>query len=445
MLSGPTMVFLAILLLVLTALGIAYVINTQRTERERRELFETVEETSLKLRSLRDYNEHWSFSDCPVERTYNIQFQTRAEAKKTDTKELLATMIHVHYGEIMDATRKAKTQSERYQQYLDRMNSNLFYTPDSFVEETGFDISEYRKVEDFLCREQILNPDTGLVITIKKTYTNEEEGSRSIVKHFKGDVIDKAIHNEWSKRTLFFSDRLARLKALNDAYKKLFVPIRPRFTFQKYCSSIGEFRRYDKNDLLMEEILRQSAEAFREDFYGINENKRLYDQYLKKFASVGATPLQNVNISGVPEKVFYSIEQEAIQKMRLASPTTSFSRSVQVLYYTPQRGNKHEFNRDYPSDRLIELQEEIRKAETHKVQRNEERSKMTNSLRYDVLKRDGFRCVLCGASADDDVKLHVDHIVPVSKGGQTTMENLRTLCNRCNTGKRDKYDPTGPN
>ena len=445
MLSDPTMVIIAILLLVLTALGISHVINTRRRKREREELFETVEETSLKLKSLRDYNEIWSFSDCPIERTYIVPFETRNEAKRADPKELLSTMIHVHYEEIMDAIQKAKAQNERYQQYLDRMKSNLFYTPDSFVEETGFDISEYRKVEDFLCREQVLKPDTSLIITIKKTFTNDEGRARSIIKHFKGNEIDSAVYNEWSRRTLYFSDRLAKLQAINDTYKKLFVPIKPRFTFQKYCLSISEFRRYNKNDLLMKEMLQQSAAAFREDFCGVDENKKLYDQYLKMFASVGATPLQSVKASGVPDKVFFSIEQANAQKMKLASPTTSFSRSVQVLYYTPQRGSKHEFNRDYSCERLIELQEEIKKAKIYKTQREEERSKMTNSLRYDVLKRDGFRCVLCGASADDGAKLHVDHIIPVSKGGQTTMGNLRTLCDRCNTGKRDKYDPTGPN
>ena len=55
---------------------------------------------------------------------------------------------------------------------------------------------------------------------------------------------------------------------------------------------------------------------------------------------------------------------------------------------------------------------------------------MTDSLRYDVLKRDGFRCVICGRTAEDGVKLHVDHIKPVSKGGKTEYENLRTLCDQ---------------
>lgn len=71
----------------------------------------------------------------------------------------------------------------------------------------------------------------------------------------------------------------------------------------------------------------------------------------------------------------------------------------------------------------------------------EQRRLMTDSLRYNVMKRDGFRCVLCGATAkDENVKLHVDHITPISKGGKTELSNLRTLCERCNLGKGNKIE-----
>jgi len=58
-------------------------------------------------------------------------------------------------------------------------------------------------------------------------------------------------------------------------------------------------------------------------------------------------------------------------------------------------------------------------------------------LRYQVLKRDHFSCRQCGASPAKsvEVELHVDHITPWSKGGLTTLENLRTLCQSCNLGK----------
>ena len=70
---------------------------------------------------------------------------------------------------------------------------------------------------------------------------------------------------------------------------------------------------------------------------------------------------------------------------------------------------------------------------------------MSDSLRYDVLKRDNFRCTICGRTAADGIKLHVDHIMPIAKGGKTEMNNLRTLCNQCNSGKSDKWDEGGVN
>lgn len=60
-------------------------------------------------------------------------------------------------------------------------------------------------------------------------------------------------------------------------------------------------------------------------------------------------------------------------------------------------------------------------------------------LRYAVLKRDNFKCKLCGASpaTNPTVELQVDHIIPWSKGGKTTIDNLQTLCSWCNLGKFD--------
>lgn len=59
------------------------------------------------------------------------------------------------------------------------------------------------------------------------------------------------------------------------------------------------------------------------------------------------------------------------------------------------------------------------------------------ALRYFILKRDHFRCVLDGRSpaTEHGVVLHVDHIVPWAKGGPTIASNLRTLCSDCNLGK----------
>ena len=68
-----------------------------------------------------------------------------------------------------------------------------------------------------------------------------------------------------------------------------------------------------------------------------------------------------------------------------------------------------------------------------------EHAKVDRAMRYEVLRRDGFRCVRCGRGAKDGVTLHVDHIRPVSRGGRSTMGNLQTLCEDCNMGKGNRY------
>ena len=60
-------------------------------------------------------------------------------------------------------------------------------------------------------------------------------------------------------------------------------------------------------------------------------------------------------------------------------------------------------------------------------------------LRFVVMRRDNFKCRACGRSpaTDPAVTLDVDHIRAWSKGGATVLENLQTLCTKCNIGKSD--------
>jgi hypothetical protein len=65
------------------------------------------------------------------------------------------------------------------------------------------------------------------------------------------------------------------------------------------------------------------------------------------------------------------------------------------------------------------------------------RKGLSKRVRWRVLTRDGHRCVACGACPFEDrgVKLHVDHIVPVCRGGTDEESNLRVLCSGCNQGR----------
>jgi 5-methylcytosine-specific restriction endonuclease McrA len=63
--------------------------------------------------------------------------------------------------------------------------------------------------------------------------------------------------------------------------------------------------------------------------------------------------------------------------------------------------------------------------------------KPSDRLRFRVFQRDNFTCRACGRSPARElgVTLEADHVHAWSRGGETTFENLQTLCGRCNSGK----------
>jgi len=58
----------------------------------------------------------------------------------------------------------------------------------------------------------------------------------------------------------------------------------------------------------------------------------------------------------------------------------------------------------------------------------------SRKIRFDVFKRDGFKCQYCGRTPPA-VVLELDHIIPKSKGGPDNIDNYITACFDCNRGK----------
>lgn len=84
---------------------------------------------------------------------------------------------------------------------------------------------------------------------------------------------------------------------------------------------------------------------------------------------------------------------------------------------------------------------ECRPIETNNTTRKTTTRIANLRLRFKVMQRDNFRCCICGVSPATDLtsNLHIDHILPWSKGGETVLENLQTLCQKRNYGKGDLF------
>lgn len=74
----------------------------------------------------------------------------------------------------------------------------------------------------------------------------------------------------------------------------------------------------------------------------------------------------------------------------------------------------------------------------HQLERRSGRLRLSDNLKAQVFLRDGARCRRCGSA----LALEVDHIEPVSRGGDDAFNNLQTLCRRCNRRKASRTAAT---
>lgn len=259
-------------------------------------------------------------------------------------------------------------------------------------------------------------------------------------------IIDRRKREIAIKRKQFVienSETIHQLEILNEKYQ--FHDIKQHAIIERKCNSKKEFERFDLTSFFHQHISDQ-YNYYQLLMEKVEYNKELNKKYVQEYDTI-KLGMSSVESDLYKEyKFFEKVEQCLFVEMML-NPVFDPEITVKKSYTSPQGRNYYEDKETYDYIEIKECFESI----GEKIRCNEindsqyERSLMTDSLRYDILKRDGFRCVLCGASAKDGVKLHVDHIFPVSKGGKTEPDNLRTLCESCNRGKGAKYDYNGVN
>lgn len=235
--------------------------------------------------------------------------------------------------------------------------------------------------------------------------------------------------------------RLSGIKKLNAKYN-FDLNIKPQYVYKVNLPNKRSFDTFDPVSYYGG-LVTTDTKNYNLLFHNIEKNRKLYPLYTNE---IGVLPRE------IPKEVcnkhtripYFLINRNEKSLIRAAIllPVTE-PKAVFHVKYTSQKGRK-----SYSKVYVCLISQLSADYYQHVVTNNMkafQRSLMTDSLRYDVMKRDGFRCVLCGRTAKDGVTLHVDHIYPIAKGGKTEINNLRTLCEFCNLGKSAKYDPNGPN
>lgn len=257
---------------------------------------------------------------------------------------------------------------------------------------------------------------------------------------FIADLVALGVYSWIAHKVEKYSSKYDRLLEINRKYK--FAEFPDNIEIQRRYSTLQKYRQRDFRQELFYE-LRDKKKKYETLIEKADGNQRNFLLYCNELDSVKDTEPQTIRGSKVPCRIFLHIEKRLFRKEKFC-PETGFSVTISASYTSPAGRNHYEDETSFSYSEIKAAYENMLKRVERENSESErkrmERSKMTPSLRYDVLKRDHFRCQICGASQADGVKLHVDHIVPVSKGGKTELSNLRTLCDMCNLGKSDKIE-----
>jgi hypothetical protein len=142
------------------------------------------------------------------------------------------------------------------------------------------------------------------------------------------------------------------------------------------------------------------------------------------------------------EKVWISLSRQPKYR-EIKKPLSKYSAGTYDKRFGSYRKALEKFI-DYINSDIGEQQVEIEEPLQiiNKKLKHRTKREISDRLRFRILMRDGFTCKKCGRSPlkSKGVELHVDHIIPWSKGGETVPENLETKCQKCNLGKGNAFN-----
>lgn len=250
------------------------------------------------------------------------------------------------------------------------------------------------------------------------------------------------IHNKHLKIVKEHSELYEEILKLNNLFN-FYSDFSSEYSYYVACASKRKLDNLSLYDILISKI-DSNFNFFTDLLLRVQQNRQNYELYCKEYNKL-TSKMNEEKIKGlkIKLKTFVNIENKLYKKMKL-SPQLSISIQIRAGYTSPKCRNSYSKDITFQYIEIVNAYNEYLRLKKQKQEYSYkvkiERAKLNDSLRYDILKRDGFRCQLCGASAQEGAKLHIDHIIPVSKGGKTVASNLRTLCDRCNMGKSDKIE-----
>lgn len=338
--------------------------------------------------------------------------------KKEDCYELDNLMAQL-FDRTINSIKKIKTlDSEEWDiigDFIDRIKNNV-----EQIVNNNQKILDYYKSPDFL---KVKDACETLMSSQRDFNEYIEEKVQSISKFFGSGVTrNETVYNDVNN---YFRP-----------YKKTITPFTAEVSSTVYANAENHPLEYvikyfypnkksypeqiQKLYLLVEEL-----ETLKDAKQIIDNYKAEYQQYL---GDVPSFIIENDEAGFYSRLGFANLEESAL--------TVEYKFSYTSPGGYAQRSFTFSMDEVHISQLIAALENKL----TYKEFAKEQRRLMTKKLRESIKIRDNYTCCNCHNSIqkEPNLLLEIDHIIPISKGGCTTEDNLQTLCWKCNRSKSDK-------
>lgn len=261
-------------------------------------------------------------------------------------------------------------------------------------------------------------------------------------------VFFLVFHYRKNIKNIYLNSALKKLKNKSILYKQI-ININSKYNFEILKDFTDSYFIKSKSELENCNIDNYLMMTIHNRYNDLVNYKKKYDYFLNKYnyylneysvlkKYINDEDAKNVKMN---YKKYYKYQNMLYENERI-----NRNYKFRIIIFINYRSTKGKVRKSrykiYESDEFLKFIKQYQQLKNNKrlyeISSKIERSKMSVSLRYDILKRDHFKCSICGKGKEDGVKLEVDHIIPVSRGGKTEMSNLQTLCETCNRGKSNK-------
>lgn len=243
------------------------------------------------------------------------------------------------------------------------------------------------------------------------------------------------------------SNLLKNVKIINSKYHFHLIE---KYRLQHEYDNSHFFEDISPSDYLIYQLVFIKKEVL-EEISKIIENNNNYDLYLADIKDIKVDREYDCDCK-FKIKFLLDYYKNKFFKEMLLLPVIKFTIDV-ILIQTNINGRYIQSKyQNFKADEIVELIWLINDKNGSRYNNKDiwdaicrvERGKVSNKLRFLVYNRDGNRCRKCGRYGGN---LEVDHIIPISKGGKSTLDNLQTLCHNCNVEKSDYIEsiPQGSN